>query len=462
MFTLVMSVFAYSQASSKISDPQNNPISITSPPFLIGADPLPNGTWRKYVFADIRISSSQVGGLNTAIKTRGDMMYEPILGFVPVNRNTKLSINGISYDLAGDRVWHVTYSSLMNKPTTLAGFGITDAYPLTGNPLGFLTSVPAQTWTSITGKPAFSLVSTSGDYNDLTNKPTLPADQVNSDWNSSVGITQILNKPILSSVATSGSYLDLNNKPIIPASQINSDWNSNTGLSQILNKPNIYSFTGLSNQYTKGDGTYASFPTNISTFTNDSGYTTTTALNAGLLTKENVISFGSTNQYWRGDKTWQTLNTSVVPEITNLYYTDTRARLSNSAGTGINYNSTTGVITNSSPDQVVSITGVNGLIVSGTYPNFTVSAPAIKRQETYSGNTNSSGVYTITYTTAYSATPNVQFQVNGGTNKTTILLTSSTATGCSFLVQARADILGLLPTYSNVNNAQVDVLVTEK
>jgi hypothetical protein len=29
-------------------------------------------------------------------------------------------------------------------------------------------------------------------------------------------------------------------------------------------------------------------------------------------------------KYWRGDKTFQTLNTSVVPELSNLYYTETR------------------------------------------------------------------------------------------------------------------------------------------
>ena len=57
----------------------------------------------------------------------------------------------------------------------------------------------------------------SGSYNDLTNKPTIPAAQVNSDWNASSGVAQILNKPTLASVATSGSYGDLSNKPSIPS-----------------------------------------------------------------------------------------------------------------------------------------------------------------------------------------------------------------------------------------------------
>ena len=56
----------------------------------------------------------------------------------------------------------------------------------------------------------------SGNYNDLDNKPTIPAAQVNSDWNASSGIAQILNKPNLATVATSGSYNDLSDKPTIP------------------------------------------------------------------------------------------------------------------------------------------------------------------------------------------------------------------------------------------------------
>ena len=86
---------------------------------------------------------------------------------------------------------------------------------------------------------SLSTVATSGSYNDLTNKPTIPPAQVNSDWNSETGVSQILNKPTLSIVATSGSYNDLTDKPTIPAAQVNSDWNASSGVSQILNKPQM-------------------------------------------------------------------------------------------------------------------------------------------------------------------------------------------------------------------------------
>jgi phage-related tail fiber protein len=78
-------------------------------------------------------------------------------------------------------------------------------------------------WSDITGKPSFAIVATSGSYNDLLNKPTIPAAQVSSDWNATTGVAQILNKPT------------------IPDAQVNSDWNATTGVAEILNKPDLFS-----------------------------------------------------------------------------------------------------------------------------------------------------------------------------------------------------------------------------
>jgi hypothetical protein len=70
-------------------------------------------------------------------------------------------------------------------------------------------------------------------------------------------------------------------------------------------------------------------------------------------------------------------NTDEITEgTTNLYFTNDRARLSLSAGTGISYSTSTGVVTNSAPDQTVAITGAGGAVVTGTYPNFTVTTPS--------------------------------------------------------------------------------------
>jgi hypothetical protein len=85
--------------------------------------------------------------------------------------------------------------------------------------------------------------------------------------------------------------------------------------------------------------------------------------------KENAITAGTTAQYFRGDKTFQTLNTAAVPELTNLYYTDGRARgaLSFVAGSGA-YNSTTGVIT--IPTNNNQITNGAGYITSAALGDY--------------------------------------------------------------------------------------------
>jgi hypothetical protein len=41
----------------------------------------------------------------------------------------------------------------------------------------------------------------SGSYTDLTNKPSIPAAQVNTDWNALSGVAQVLNKPTLGTAA---------------------------------------------------------------------------------------------------------------------------------------------------------------------------------------------------------------------------------------------------------------------
>jgi hypothetical protein len=49
----------------------------------------------------------------------------------------------------------------------------------------------------------------------------------------------------LGATAFSNNYNDLDNLPTIPAAQVNSDWNATSGVAEILNKPSIPSITGL-------------------------------------------------------------------------------------------------------------------------------------------------------------------------------------------------------------------------
>ena len=84
----------------------------------------------------------------------------------------------------------------------LRNFDVTPAMT-TGQVLKMSHGAPVTEWTN-------GFVS----YNELTDRPTIPDPQVNSDWNAASGVAQILNKPTLATVATSGDYDDLTNTPV--------------------------------------------------------------------------------------------------------------------------------------------------------------------------------------------------------------------------------------------------------
>ena len=82
---------------------------------------------------------------------------------------------------------------------------------------------------------------------------------------------------------------------------------------------------------------------------------------------EPIIYTGTTFQYYRGDKTWQALNTTAVEEGLNKYFTNARARLAISVGTGLAYDNTTGLISANIPQGSSS---VNGLIYTTDWNTF--------------------------------------------------------------------------------------------
>ena len=54
-------------------------------------------------------------------------------------------------------------------------------------------------------------VATTGDYNDLTNKPTIPAAQVQADWDQadSDAVDYIKNKPTIPTIAAQTGYWEI-------------------------------------------------------------------------------------------------------------------------------------------------------------------------------------------------------------------------------------------------------------
>lgn len=128
----------------------------------------------------------------------------------------------------------------------------------------------------------------SGNYNDLTNKPTIPTVPTNissftndAGYITGVSWNDVSNKPTLATVATTGDYEDLINTPTIPTVPTNvSSFTNDVGYitsvswSDVTNKPNFFSgsYNDLSDK-----PTIPTVPTTVSSFTNDAGYITTVA-----------------------------------------------------------------------------------------------------------------------------------------------------------------------------------------
>lgn len=112
----------------------------------------------------------------------------------------------------------------------------------------YQTKIDSNNKLSVDYVSGLATVATTGSYSDLTNTPVLGtmASESASDYTKTSG---------LATVATTGSYTDLSNKPTIPAAQVNSDWNANSGVAQILNKPTLGTMAAeAASDYTKTSG----------------------------------------------------------------------------------------------------------------------------------------------------------------------------------------------------------------
>ena len=172
-----------------------------------------------------------------------------------------------------------------------------------------------------------------------------------SDWNanhtiSGLGTAASLDAGVPNGVATldSGGKVPTSQIPQMGDLNYQGTWNAST------NSPTLTSSTGTKGYY---------YVVNVAGTTNLDGITDWqvgdwAVFNGSTWQKiDNTDAVTSVN----GFTGTVVLTTTNVSEGTNLYYTDARARASLSAGTGISYNSTTGVITNSSPSLGGDVVG---------------------------------------------------------------------------------------------------------
>lgn len=256
------------------------------------------------------------------------------------------------------------------------------------------------------------------------------------------------------------NFIDLGNLTIsggvINANLVNPDWNAITGYGEILNKPS--SFTPAA--HNQAWSTITATPTTLS------GYGIVDADALGAATTAQAFSIQRANH--TGTQTADT----ITDGTTNKAYTATEKTKLSGIATAATANDTDANLKNrANHTGTQSYTTITGL---GTAANLNVpssgnaaAGEVVKGNDTrlsvvYSGTTDASGNYTVTYASAYSAKPRVVFAIEGGTNKDTSVLSSTTTNGFTVKVERRSDALGLLPTYANVVGAVVNVSVTSQ
>jgi len=89
-----------------------------------------------------------------------------------------------------------------------------------------------------------------------------------------------------------------------------------------------------------------------------------------LSTKQDKIIGGVAGDYWDGSRSWIPLNTSKVPESTNLYFTDERARSALSVTSPLDYDNVTGVISFLDPGNSGNLLRSNGFYWESWTPDY--------------------------------------------------------------------------------------------
>jgi hypothetical protein len=95
----------------------------------------------------------------------------------------------------------------------------------------------------------------------------------------------------LKTVAFSGSYTDLTNTPTIPPAQVNSDWNASSGVAEILNKPSSYTPSSHKHGNIQNGGTLQTTDVNIA---NGDKLVVTDSSNSAKIARTSVTFDGTT------------------------------------------------------------------------------------------------------------------------------------------------------------------------
>jgi hypothetical protein len=150
------------------------------------------------------------------------------------------------------------------------------------------------------------------------------------------------------------------------------------------------------------------------------------------------------------------LTTTNVAEGTNLYYTDARARGAVSAGTGISYNSTTGVITNSSPSLGGDVVGPASSTDNAVARYDTTTGKLLQNSVVTIDDSGAGTGFTTLAASTSLTTPAVQATNSGGLS----LKNSAGTTQISMGGGGGDNVSVNVSTNLNGSNAQIDISPT--
>ena len=174
------------------------------------------------------------------------------------------------------------------------------------------------------------------------------------------------------------------NGEVIRVNKTSGTGNAMTVIGGNFEAPTIVKTGGTSSQFLKADGSVDSnaYTTNTGTVTSVSGTGTVSGLSlSGTVTTSGNLTLGGTLSLTSANVT-DALGFTPYNATNPAGYTTnvgTVTSVAASAGTGISISgspitsSGTLTITNTAPDQVVSLTASTGISVTGTYPNFTIT-----------------------------------------------------------------------------------------
>jgi hypothetical protein len=278
----------------------------------------------------------------------------------------------------GSKIWTFTNDGAVYNPIAVNTDGLTE-----GSTNQYFTNSRARSALSVTANTGISYNSATGTFN------------LGSIPNSSL---------TNNSITINGSAVALGGTRTLDTDAI-SEGASNKYFSNTLARGAI-SFTAGSGAYNSSTGVLT-IPTNTNQLTNGAGFATEAFVTSAVAGKDNTDE--------------------ITEGTTNLYFTNARARSAVSAGTGISYNSTTGVITNTITQYTDAL--ARGAVSGGTGISYNSTTGVIAV---------SNGVYTtdtgtVTNTMLAGSIANAKLANSSVTVGTTAIALGTTATTLSGL-----------------------------